>query len=356
MDFRKEDVLKALSHVIEPDLKKDLVTLNMIEDLKIEGEVVSFTLVLTTPACPLKESMKRACIKAIHDEISNDIVVEVTLNSRTTSGRHDNKTVLPNVKNIIGIASGKGGVGKSTVAVNLALGLVGMGAKVGLIDADIYGPSIPIMLDLVDVKPHARQEGETSLLIPVEKYGIKVLSIGFFVDPSQALVWRGPMAAGALKQLITEADWGELDYLIIDMPPGTGDIQLTLVQTLPVTGVIIVSTPQNVALADARKGISMFRNEGINVPVLGLIENMSYFTPMELPDNKYYIFGKDGCKTLAEEMQVPLLGQIPLVQSICDSGDSGKPSVLEPGTPIADAFIEIGKKLVQRVSVVNSEN
>jgi ATP-binding protein involved in chromosome partitioning len=359
MSYNKEDVIKALSHVIDPDLKKDLISLNMIENIQIEGNKISFTLVLTTPACPLKDSMKKACIAAIHEEVDKDAEVDVNITSKTTSKRVSNNNeeemVLPKVKNIIGVASGKGGVGKSTVAVNLALALSSMGAKVGLIDSDIYGPSIPMMMNLVNEKPHAINVGDKTFILPVEQYGIKVLSIGFFVDQSQALVWRGPMASNALKQLITDADWGELDYMVIDMPPGTGDIQLTLVQTLPLTGVVIVSTPQEVAMADARKGISMFRNEGIHVPILGLIENMSYFTPAELPENKYYIFGKDGCNKLAKEMNVTLLGQIPLVQSICESGDAGKPSVLNNNSPVANAFLEISKTLVQEIAILNNK-
>ncbi|PLW96156.1 MAG: sodium:proton antiporter [Marinilabiliales bacterium] len=261
---------------------------------------------------------------------------------------------LPDVKNIIAVASGKGGVGKSTVAANLAISLAKTGASVGLIDADIYGPSVPLMFDLVDVKPHIKEENGKQIIMPIEKYGIKVLSIGFFVDPNQALLWRGPMASGALTQLFRDAEWGALDYVVIDLPPGTGDIHLTLVQSLAVTGVVIVSTPQEVALADARKAFGMFKSNAIKVPILGLIENMAYFTPEELPENKYYIFGKEGGKRLAEEAHVALLGEIPLVQGICDSGDNGKPISLEENHPVSKAFEEVTENLFTQLNIRNT--
>jgi len=355
MTYTNEQVLDALKHVIEPDLKKDLVTLNMISDVKVEGKEISFSVILTTPACPLKESIKRACIEAVHEYVGGDINVTVNLTSKVTSKRpKETEEMLKGVKNIIAVASGKGGVGKSTVAANLAVALAKLGSKVGLIDADIYGPSVPVMFGLEGAKPDVVEINGSPKMIPIEKFGIKILSIGFFVDPDQALVWRGPMASSALSQLFKDADWGELDYLVIDLPPGTGDIHLTLVQTVPVTGVAIVSTPQKVALADARKGVSMFNQESINVPVLGLIENMSWFTPEELPDNKYYIFGKDGCKKLAEEMNVPLLGQIPLVQSIRESGDSGSPATMDEKSPVSKAFIELAQKLAQQIAIRNA--
>ena len=262
--------------------------------------------------------------------------------------------LLPEVKNIIAIASGKGGVGKSTVAANLAISLAKTGASVGLIDADIYGPSVPLMFNLVDAKPEIKENNGKQTIIPIEKYGIKVLSIGFFVDPNQALLWRGPMASGALTQLFRDAEWGALDFVVIDLPPGTGDIHLTLVQSLSVTGVAIVTTPQEVALADARKAFGMFKSKAIKVPVLGLIENMAYFTPEELPENKYYIFGKEGGKRLAEESNVALLGQIPLVQGICDSGDKGRPIALETGHPMAIAFDELTENLLIQLGIRNS--
>lgn len=355
MSIKKEDVLSALKHVIEPDLKKDLVTLGMIKDVKTTEKEISFSVILTTPACPLKESIKRACIEAVHKYADPGAQVTVNLTSQVTSQRAKEKEeILKGVKNIIVVASGKGGVGKSTVAANLAVSLAKLGSKVGLTDADIYGPSVPLMFNLENETPEIREVDGQPKMVPIEKYGIKILSIGFFVNTNQALVWRGPMASSALSQLLRDGDWGELDYLIIDMPPGTGDIHLTLVQTVPVTGVAIVSTPQKVALADARKGVSMFNQKEINVPVLGLIENMSWFTPEELPGNKYYIFGKDGCKKLAEELKVPLLGQIPLVQSIRESGDAGRPAAMMENSPVAEAFIDMAQKLAQQVAIRNA--
>ncbi|HOY49752.1 MAG TPA: Mrp/NBP35 family ATP-binding protein [Flavobacteriales bacterium] len=351
----KEQVLDALSNVMEPDLKKDLVTLNMIQDVAVDGIKVSFTVVLTTPACPLKELIHNACVNAIKHLIDMDAEVTVNMTANVTTKRGEERPLLPKVKNIIAVASGKGGVGKSTVAANLAVSLADLGARVGLVDADIYGPSIPIMFDVVDEKPMVRMVDGQQMMIPVESYGIKLLSIGFFADTSQAIVWRGPMASKALTQLFRDADWGELDYLIIDLPPGTGDIHLTLVSGIPLTGAVIVSTPQRVALADAEKGISMFQLPNINVPVLGVVENMSYFTPEELPDNKYYIFGKDGAKDLAEKLGVPLLGQIPLVQSIREAGDSGRPAGLQENTPVANAFLELAKNVAQQVAIRNAE-
>lgn len=352
--INKEQVTNALKKVMDPDLKKDLVTLNMISDIEIGDNSVSFSVILTTPACPLKESIKKACIDAIHEYVDKNITVNVNLTSKVTTKANKKEDILKGVKNIIAVASGKGGVGKSTVAANLAIALARTGAKVGLVDADIYGPSMPLMFDLLDAKPNGIEIGGKNYIEPIEKYGIKLLSIGFFVDPSKALIWRGPMASGALSQLFSDAYWGELDYMVIDLPPGTGDIHLTLVQTLPVTGVVIVSTPQNVALADARKGVSMFMQKEINVPVLGLVENMAYFTPAELPENKYFIFGKDGCKKLARELNVPFLGQIPLVQGICDSGDNGKPIVLEENSPVSLAFMDIARNTAQQIALRNA--
>jgi ATP-binding protein involved in chromosome partitioning len=352
MNITKEQVLQALGHVEEPDLKKDLVTLNMIQDIQIDGNRLSFSVILTTPACPLKAMIENACRNAIGYFISKDIEVSINMTSRVTTQKN---TGVPGVKNIIAVASGKGGVGKSTVAVNLALGLAQAGAKVGLIDADIYGPSIPIMFDLEGARPKASQvEGKTRIE-PIEKYGIKLLSIGFFTDPNQPVPWRGPMVSTAVKQLFNDADWGELDYLVVDLPPGTGDIHITVAQSFPVTGAVIVTTPQNVALADARKGIGMFLMPAINVPLLGIVENMSYFTPAELPENKYYIFGQGGGQKLANQLQVPFLGEIPLVRSISESGDAGKPVILDEQNPMSRAFMIMAQKVAQQVAINNAE-
>jgi ATP-binding protein involved in chromosome partitioning len=354
MSITKEQVLEALKNVEDPDLKKDLVTLGMIKDLEVEGKNVSFTVVLTTPACPMKEMIHKACVNAVLHFIDKEANVNVKMTSDVTS-RKSSGPLLPHVKNIIGVASGKGGVGKSTVASNLALALVKLGAKVGLVDADIYGPSQTIMFDVVHEKPMIKVIDGKNKIIPVESYGVKLLSIGFFADTSQAIVWRGPMAAKALIQMFSDAEWGELDYMIIDLPPGTGDIHLSLVGAVPLNGVVIVSTPQLVALADAKKGVGMFKLPSINVPVLGIVENMSYFTPPELPNNKYYIFGKDGAKKLAEELEVPLLGEIPLVQSICEAGDAGRPAVMQETTPQAIAFMEMASKVAQQLSIQNAK-
>lgn len=348
----KEKVLEALSHVDDPDLKKDLVTLGMVKDIVIDGKNVAFTVVLTTPACPMKELIKKACENAIIHYVDKEAVPQVNMTANVTTQRQGN--VLPKVKNIIAVASGKGGVGKSTVSANLACALAMQGARVGLIDADIYGPSVPIMFDVVNEKPMLRDIDGKSYLVPVESYGVKLLSIGFFADTNQAVVWRGPIAVRALNQLLGDADWGELDYMIVDLPPGTGDIHLSLVAAVPITGAVIVSTPQNVALADAKKAVSMFRMPAINVPVLGIVENMAYFTPAELPENKYYIFGRDGASRLAETLEVPLLGQIPLVQSICEAGDAGRPAVLQRDTPQALAFLELAGNVAQQVAIQNS--
>jgi ATP-binding protein involved in chromosome partitioning len=349
----KEQVLSALSHVEEPDLKKDLVTLNMIEDILIDGNHLTFSVVLTTPACPLKALIENACRNAIAHFISKDIVVDVKMTSRVTTQKNQ---PLSNIRNIIVVASGKGGVGKSTVSANLALGLAQSGARVGLIDADIYGPSIPIMFGLEGERPNATQTADGKTRIdPIEKYGVKLLSIGFFTDPNQPIPWRGPMASNAIKQLFNDADWGQLDYLVVDLPPGTGDIHITLTQNYPVAGAVIVTTPQNVALSDAKKGIGMFLMESINVPILGIVENMSYFTPTELPDNKYYIFGQGGGRRLAELYDTAFLGEIPLVKSISDAGDAGSPVILDQTNPMSAAFLDLAERVAQQVSIVNAK-
>jgi ATP-binding protein involved in chromosome partitioning len=351
MIITQEQVLQALGNVEEPDLKKDLVTLNMIQDIKIDGNKLSFSVILTTPACPLKGLIENACRNAISHFISKDIEVSVNMTSQVTTQKN---TGVPGVKNIIAVASGKGGVGKSTVAANLALGLAQKGAKVGLIDADIYGPSVPIMFGLEGARPMASQVNGKTRIEPIEKYGIKLLSIGFFTDPNQPVPWRGPMVSTAVKQLFNDANWGELDYLVVDLPPGTGDIHITVTQSFPVTGAVIVTTPQNVALADARKGIGMFMMDAINVPILGVIENMSYFTPAELPENKYYIFGQGGGQKLAEQIEAPFLGEIPLVRSISESGDAGQPVVLQSNNPMTDAFLNIAERVAQQVAICNA--
>jgi ATP-binding protein involved in chromosome partitioning len=348
----QEQVYNALRHVEDPDLKKDLVTLNMIEDLKIEGNKLSFSVVLTTPACPMKAMLENACKNAIRHFVSKDVELSINMTSRVTS-RPDR--ALAGIKNIIVVASGKGGVGKSTVAVNLALGLAKKGASVGLIDADIYGPSIPIMFGVEDARPKASQnEAGQTRIEPIEKYGIKLLSIGFFTDPNQPVPWRGPMVSTAVKQLFNDADWGELDYLVVDLPPGTGDIHITVSQGFPVTGAVIVTTPQNVALADARKGVGMFLMDSIKIPLIGVVENMSYFTPAELPENKYYIFGKNGGKALAEQFNAPFLGEIPLVKSISDAGDIGKPVILEENNILGPVFLQIAERVAQQVAILNA--
>jgi ATP-binding protein involved in chromosome partitioning len=351
----KEKVLEALSNVQEPDLGKDIVTLNMVKNIEIEGNYVSFTVQLTTPACPLKDMIKNACVNAIKLLVSKDAVVNVKFDANTTSKRTDNGALLPKVKNIIAVVSGKGGVGKSTVAANLALALAQGNAKVGLMDADIYGPSVPIMFGVRGQRPMMVEVGgEKPMIAPLEKYGIKLMSIGLLVDEKNAVVWRGPMASSALRQFVTDVYWDELDYLVVDMPPGTGDIHLTLVQTVPVTGVVIVTTPQDVALADAKKGIAMFGQTQINVPIIGLVENMSYFTPAELPENKYYIFGKEGGKRLADEYEIPFLGQIPLVQSIREGGDAGVPVMVSDDAISKKAFETFAAQVVRSVAMRNA--
>jgi ATP-binding protein involved in chromosome partitioning len=351
----KEKILEALSNVQEPDLGKDLVTLNMIKHIEINGNDVSFTIVLTTPACPMKDLMGNASTNAIKLLVNKEANVKVNFTSNTTTKRTDPGTVLPKVKNIIAVVSGKGGVGKSTVAANLALAIAQSGAKVGLMDADIYGPSVPIMFGVRGERPLMIDVGaEKTMIAPLERYGIKLISIGLLVDEKSAVVWRGPMASSAIRQFITDVYWDELDYLVVDMPPGTGDIHLTLMQTVPVTGAVIVTTPQDVALADAKKAIAMFGQAQMNVPVIGLVENMSYFIPAELPDNKYYIFGKDGGKRLADEYDIPFLGQIPLVQSIREGGDMGVPVMMGDDDITKKAFREFADYVVRSVAMRNA--
>lgn len=356
MSFKSDDILNALRHVNDPDLHKDLVTLNMISNIEVSDKKVKFKLTLTTPACPLKEKIKNDCINAIHQYVNKDLEVEVDIDANVTSLRNTAVNVLPSVKNIICVASGKGGVGKSTVAVNLALTLAKQGASVGLIDADIHGPSIPTMLGIKGKRPEVRLIKEKHFMVPLEAEGIKVLSIGLLVDDRQAIVWRGPMVTSALRQFVTDCIWGKLDYMVVDMPPGTGDVHITVAQTLNVTGAVIVTTPQEVALADARKALSMFGLDNINIPVLGVVENMAYFTPAELPENKYYIFGKDGGKRLADEYEVPFLGEIPIVQGIREGGDIGKPASVygRENEVIANAFDELAVNVARQVAIKNA--
>ena len=348
-------IKEALMTVRYPGNGKNLIENEMLEDdLRIDGMKVSFSLIFPKATDPFKKSILKAAETAIHTYVSPD--VEVTINAKAqTELPPEPEKLLPGVKNIIAVSSGKGGVGKSTVTANLAIGLAKLGYRVGLLDTDIFGPSMPKMFQVEDARPFAQNVNGRDLIVPIEKYGVKLLSTGFFVDPSQATLWRGGMASNALKQLIGEAMWGELDYFILDTPPGTSDIHLTLLQTLGITGAVIVSTPQEVALADARKGVNMYMNDKVNVPILGLVENMAWFTPTEHPDEKYYIFGKDGAKRLADELNVPLLAQIPLVQSICESGDNGTPSVLDPSSPDGMAYMSLAAKLVTQVDKRNME-
>lgn len=352
MEITRENILNALSEVQDPDLKKDLVTLNMIQNVQTSNDVIKFTVMLTTPACPLKEMIRKDCEKAIIKHFGEDVQMDIEMSSNVTTIRN-NTPLLPGVKNIIAVASGKGGVGKSTVAANLAVALAKTGAEVGLIDADIFGPSVPTMFNCEHEQPNVTSVNGQNKIMPIQQYGVKLMSIGFLAPPDNAVVWRGPMASSALKQFLSDAVWGDLDYLLIDLPPGTSDIHLTLVQSVPVTGAVIVTTPQKVALADAQKAIGMFKQPQINVPVLGIVENMAYFTPEELPDNKYYIFGENGGKTLAEKHNVPLLGQVPIVQSIRESGDSGYPAVLKDDIT-AEAFNNLAESVAQQVAIRNA--
>ncbi|MGJ1206083.1 Mrp/NBP35 family ATP-binding protein [Sphingobacterium lactis] len=346
----KEQILHALGHVEEPDLKKDLVTLNMIENIEILPNKIKFDVVLTTPACPLKGHIEHACRNAIALFVSKEVEVDINMTARV---RAVETAQLSKIKNIILVSSGKGGVGKSTVAANLALALANTGAKTGLLDADIYGPSVPMMFGVEDAKPASTQTPDgKNKIVPVERFGLKLLSIGFFTDPNQPIPWRGPMATSAIKQLFGDTDWGELDYLVVDMPPGTGDIHITVAQSYPIAGAVIVTTPQQVALADAIKGMAMYQMEGVQVPIIGVVENMAYFTPAELPDNRYYIFGKDGGKRLAESNQVPFLGEIPLVKAVADAGDNGFPIALDQDEPVAKAFEAIAGRVAQELSIL----
>lgn len=355
MEIYPKLIMDALATVRYPGTGRNVVEMNMVEDdLRISGMHVSFSLIFDKPTDPFMKSMLKACEAAIHAYVSKDVTVKIKTKT-LQAPRPELPELLPGVRNIIAVSSGKGGVGKSTVAANLAVALARLGHRVGLLDCDIFGPSVPKMFRIEDARPYSENIDGRDLIQPVEQYGVKVLSIGFFVSPEQATLWRGAMASNALKQLIGDANWGDLDYFILDTPPGTSDIHLTLVQTLPVTGAVIVSTPQQVALADARKGINMYQNEKVNVPILGLVENMAWFTPAQHPDERYYLFGREGVKQLAEEMGVPLLGQIPVVQDICEQGDQGTPTALDPSTPQGNAFLQLAAHVVTQTDRRNQK-
>lgn len=349
-------ILDALATVRYPGTGKNIVEAGMVEDnIRIDGMKVSFSLIFEKPTDPFMKSIIKAAETAILTYVDKGVDIVGNISVKTIQqARPEPGFLLPEVKNIIAISSGKGGVGKSTVAANLAVALAKNGYNVGLLDADIFGPSVPKMFQVEDARPYAETIDGRDLIIPVEKYGLKLLSIGFFVDPDQATLWRGGMASNALKQLIADANWGALDYFLIDLPPGTSDIHLTIVQNLAITGAVVVSTPQEVALADARKGINMFTNDKVNVPILGLVENMAWFTPAELPENKYYLFGREGAKRLAGEMNVPLLGQIPIVQSICEGGDNGLPVALNDDTLTGQAFAALADNVVRQIELRNA--
>src|SRR5688572_14068816 len=356
MSATVEKVIDALKFVDDPDLKKDIVTLGMVKDVVVDGKNISFTVVLTTPACPMKDMIHNACMNAILHFVDKDAKVNIKMTSNVTTRKEKDETTLRDVKNIIAVASGKGGVGKSTIAANLAMALAIKGAKVGLVDADIYGPSQHIMFGAQSEAPGSTDFNGQKKMAPVISYGVKLNSIGFMAGPGQVVALRGPMATKALSQLFYDTVWGELDYLIVDLPPGTGDIQISLCTQVPVTGALVVCTPQDVAISDARKGISLFQLPNVNIPIIGLVENMSWFTPSELPENKYYIFGKDGVKQLADELKLPLIAQLPLVQSVREASDAGRPAVLQENTPQAKAFVEMAQAVAQQVAIVNARS
>jgi len=358
MKLSREDIFKALETISLPGDGKNMIESGAVQNVMTFADEVVVDIKMTTPALHIKKRAEADIIKVIKEKVFADAKVQVNIKVEKAPQQNPNLIKgkpIPGIKNIIAIASGKGGVGKSTVTSNLAISLSKMGFKVGVLDADIYGPSVPIMFDVANEKPLSVKVNGKSKMKPIENYGVKILSIGFFTKPDQAVIWRGPMAAKALNQLIFDADWGKLDFLLIDLPPGTGDIHLSIMQALPITGAVVVSTPQNVALADTRKGVAMFQQENISVPVLGIVENMSYFTPAELPENKYYIFGEKGAQHLAEDLRVPMLGEIPIVQSIREAGDAGRPAALQEGTAVATAFEEFTRNTVQETVRRNTE-
>ncbi len=354
MEIQKEKIREVLNGIVHPESKQSIVSMEMVHELVYREGDLWLALKFSKANDPFIQSIKKACMRAVNNAFGEDTLKKGHIQVMVPEPPPP-RAVLPGVKNIVAVSSGKGGVGKSTVAANLAVALAQTGSSVGLIDADVYGPSIPKMFNEEDKRPTAKTEDGVEWIIPIEKYGVKLLSVGFFVKPEDAVIWRGPMATSALKQLINQGDWGELDYLLIDLPPGTGDVHLTMVQEVPVTGVVIVSTPQEVALADVVKGINMFAGDKINVPVLGIIENMSWFTPEELPDNKYYIFGKEGCRKLSEKTGIPLLGEIPLVQGIRESGDAGEPVALDPNKLSGKAFHNLASAVRKAVDARNAE-
>jgi ATP-binding protein involved in chromosome partitioning len=356
MKLDRKEILKALETITIAGEGKNMVESGAVQNVITFGDEVVVDLLISTPAMHIKKRAEDDIKKLIHEQFSPDAVVKVNIKVEAKENPNEIKgKSIPGISNIIAVASGKGGVGKSTTTANLAVTLAKMGFKVGVLDADIYGPSMPIMFDVENEKPISIEVDGKSKMKPIESYEIKLLSIGFFTSPSQAVIWRGPMASKALNQMIFDADWGQLDFMLIDLPPGTGDIHLSIMQALPITGAVVVSTPQNVALADARKGVAMFQSDAINVPVLGIIENMAYFTPEELPNNKYYIFGKEGAKNLAEDLQVPFLGEVPLVQSIREAGDYGRPAALQTASPLEKIYEEIARNVVQE-TVNRNEN
>lgn len=352
MKLNRKDILEALESISAPGEGQNMIESGAVTNVMTFGDEVVVDITIKNPSLQAKKKTEVEILKTIHDKVYQKAKVKVNIKvdaPEKPQGNQIKGKPIPGIKNIVAVASGKGGVGKSTVTANLAATMAKMGFRVGVLDADVYGPSIPLMYDVEGARPLAVHVDGKSKMKPIENYGVKILSIGFFTQPNQAVIWRGPMAAKALNQMIFDADWGELDFLLIDLPPGTGDIHLSIMQALPITGAVVVSTPQNVALADARKGVAMFQQESISVPVLGIIENMAYFTPEELPDNKYYIFGKEGAKNLAEDLKVPFLGEIPLVQSIREAGDAGRPAALQTATPLEESFEELTKQVIQEV-------
>lgn len=355
MEINRENILTVLGGIIEPDLKKDIVSLNFVENISIEGKNIQLTIHVSNPALHARKRMQEAVDFNMKRNFGDEITLQTEVKGISNEAQKAHRKILPDVKNIVAIASGKGGVGKSTITANIAGGLAKLGYKVGIVDADIYGPSIPTMFDVVKERPTMIDVDGTPKIAPVMAYGISLLSIGFFTEADNAVVWRGPMASKALTQLFTDAHWGELDYLLIDLPPGTGDIHLSLVQTVPLDGAVIVSTPQEVALADARRGVNMFRMDTLKVPIVGIVENMAWFTPAELPDNKYYLFGRDGAKNLAAGMQVPFLGHIPLVQSVREAGDAGRPAVFQENSLVGAAFDELVRTFIENLTALKTK-